>query len=358
MKTQLKNLLYTFVLSATVSSMFTSCKDDEQELPKGKYETGVFISNEGPFQNGTGTISFLNRDSSTIENDIFEAVNNRPLGNIVQSVYVHNDKAYIVVNNADKIEVVNANTFEEAGVINNLKLPRYFLPIDNNKAYVSQWGDGGVNGAVKVIDLSTNTVTKTITVGNGAENMLLHNGKVYVANSGAFGYDSTLTIINAATDNVEATITVGANPNSLVKANNGNIYVLCGGKYKSDFSMLEIKGSLAIINSSNNTVSNSFSFSSDFAQPNDLIINETGNKMYYNYDGKVYTQDATANNLQLNVFANRGFYSLGFDNVSDYIYAGDAGTFSSNGMVLRYNINGTVVDSFEAGIAPNGFFFR
>jgi len=353
-KVQRLMLALTAFLFITVSS----CKKDEDNNASGKYSSGVFVTNEGQFGTGTGTVSFISRDSNTIENDIFETNNNRPLGNVVQSITVHDDKAYIVVNNANKIEIVNADDFKETGTINGLDFPRFLLPVGNNKAYVSQWGT--TTGEVKVIDLSTNTVSKTIATGGiGAEAMLLSGGNVYVTNGGGFTYDSTVAVVNISSETVTNTISVGANPSSILKDANGNIWVLCAGKWKPDYSALEIKGSLHKIDATNNNVLASFNFDSEFSQPADLTINEAGNKLYYTYDGKVYTQDVSTGSLQLTEFINRSFYALGFDPVTDYIYGGDAGSFSSNGKVLRYNsTTGAVVDSFEAGLGPNGFWFR
>ena len=73
----------------------------------------------------------------------------------------HNDKYYIVVNNSSKIEIVNKTDFVSTGVIEGLAQPRYFLGIDNQKAYVSQWGANGLDGSLAIIDLSDNSVTKT-----------------------------------------------------------------------------------------------------------------------------------------------------------------------------------------------------
>jgi YVTN family beta-propeller protein len=347
---QVKPLIFLIVLI----SVFSACKKDNNN-PSGKYSNGVLVTNEGVFGNGTGTVSFINRDNKTIENDIFEAVNNRPLGNVVQSLTVIGDKAYIVVNNANKIEIVNADDFEEEGAINGLDFPRFILSVGNYKAYVSQWGTA--TGEIKVIDLSTNAVTKTIATGTGAEAMLLSGSNVYVTNGGGFSYDSTVAVININSETVTTTISVGTNPNSILKDANGDIWVLCAGKWKPDFSALEIKGSLVKI--SNNVVTATYNFNSDFSQPADLIINKTGNKLYYSYNGKVYTQDISAGSLQLTEFISRSFYSLGLDPVTEYLYGGDAGNFQSNGKVLRYNSStGAVIDSFEAGIAPNGFYFR
>lgn len=368
MKTQNLKLKNMKKLSATRAILITlialntlflsSCKKDKDD-ELGKYSKGVFITNEGPFQTGTGTVSFINRDNSTIENEIFENANNRPLGNIVQSATYHNGKIYIVVNNADKIEIADADDFKEVGVINGLKLPRFILPVTASKAYVTQWGNNGLQGEVKVVDLNSNTITKTIATGKGAEAMVKKDNLVYVTNTGGFDNDNTVTVIDINTDAIVATLTVGANPNSIQLASNGHLFVLCSGKWKPDFSALEEKGSLYIIKSNNQADVSGFEFDSEFSQPNDLTINTTGNKLYYNYNGAVYTQEISANNLQLNALVNRSFYSLGYDPATNHLYAGDAGNFTSNGKVLRYNSsNGAVVDSFEAGIAPNGFLFR
>ena len=66
MKTQ--NLI--IVLTALFAFSISSCKKDD-DTPSGKYSSGVFITNEGPFGTGTGTVSFINRDSNNIENNIF-----------------------------------------------------------------------------------------------------------------------------------------------------------------------------------------------------------------------------------------------------------------------------------------------
>ncbi len=352
----LKNML----LFATVIFMLglSACKKDKDDAPSGKYSKGVFITNEGPFQTGTGTVSFLNRDENTIENDIFELVNNRPLGNIVQSLTVINNKAYIVVNNAGRIEVANADDFSEVAVIIGLNFPRYIIDGGNGKAYISQWGSSGSDGEVKVLDLSSSNIVKTISTGGaGADRMLKKGNNIYVVNNGAFGSDSTVAVISTGSDSKTASIAVGQNPNSIVQDASGNIWVLCGGKWKSDFSGLEVKGSLHKIDASNNVVT-TFNFDSEFSQPSNLITDASGNTLYYAYDGKIYSQSATAGSLQLNELVSRSLYALSFDPLSNYIYGGDAGNFASNGKVLRYTTTGAVVDSFEAGIAPNGFFFR
>ena len=157
----LKKKLFFFLVSGTLFFL-SSCKKDTVEPNENPtYENGAFIINEGPFQNGSGTLSFYSRQSGEISNDIYQNANEKvQLGNIVHSMTIHNDLAYIVVNNSNKIIIANAKNLENVGEITGFELPRYFLPIDDNKAFVSQWGADGVTGSIKVIDLQTNTYFK------------------------------------------------------------------------------------------------------------------------------------------------------------------------------------------------------
>ena len=53
-----------------------------------------------------------------------------------------NDRGYIVVNNSNKIVVVNQYTMEKEAVIegNSIVNPRFFVA-NNGKGYISNWGD-------------------------------------------------------------------------------------------------------------------------------------------------------------------------------------------------------------------------
>ncbi len=71
--------------------------------------------------------------------------------------------------------------------------------------------------------------------------MLLVNNKVYVANAGGWGSDNTIDVIDISSDAVTSTITVGDNPNSLVIDASGSIWVTSGGAtaYNEDWSINE-----------------------------------------------------------------------------------------------------------------------
>jgi DNA-binding beta-propeller fold protein YncE len=337
-----------------------SCTPEKEQITvSSNLNNGVFIVNEGPYGSGTGTVSFFDHTSKSITNDLFgKANNNTPLGNVVQSMNIINGYAYIVVNNGNKIEIANANNFKSAGTITGLNQPRYIYQVNDTKAYISEWGADGKTGAIKVLNLTSNTVTKTIATGKGTEKMLKKGNYVYVTCKGGYGYDTVVTVIDFAKDSVVKSIAVGPNPNSIQEDADGNLWVLCSGKNKSDYSGLEINGRLVKIDPSINSVLFSITFPSTSSQPSDLIINKAKNTLYFNYDGKVYSHTTSANTFDNTAIISKSYYGLGIDPASDIIYAGDAGNFSAAGKLFRYNTNGTLLDSATVGIAPNGFYFK
>ncbi|HLC84152.1 MAG TPA: DUF5074 domain-containing protein [Bacteroidia bacterium] len=361
MKSKTKQLFYLSALALSIT--FTSCKKDDPEPASGgaagaSYASGVFVTNEGPFGSGTGTISFYDRTTGAVSSDIFEAKNGYPLGNIVQSMEIYNNKAYIVVNNAGKVEVADLTYFTSNGVITGFTYPRYFLGINSSKGYISEWGAGGVAGAIKIVDLSTKTITGTITTGKGAEGMVLAGSKVYVACGGGFDNDSIVTVINSTTNAAITNIYVGANPKSIKMDANGKVWVLCSGQWDPTYTFLVSPGKLVRIDTAINAVDLSLPFASTFSQPTNLVINSSKTTLFYSYSGGVYSHANTASVLSGSSIINRNFYGLGVDPTNDYIYGSDAVDFSSNGKVIRYNASAVLVDSFAVGVIPGGFYFK
>lgn len=349
----IKSSLVFFVFIILLSAV--SCTKDEENIVKGAFSSGLFIVNEGAFQTGTGTITYFNPDSSLIKQDIFELINGRPLGNIAQSLTLFNGKGYIVINNAAKVEVVDAATFKSSGTITGLQYPSQFLPINDNKAYVSDW-----SGSIAVVDLQTNTVLTNISAGTGPDAMVKSGNYVYVANTGGFNVDSTITVIDFATDKVVKTIEVGDVPIGIKADNQGRIWVLCKGKgYASWPAPGDTPGRLVRIDPATLTIGLTFLFLNTTDHPERLVINKQKTKLYFLYNSGIYFFDLTKTYPVPELLTNtRYFYSLGYENKTGYLYACDAKDFSHDGVVIRYNSeDGSVVDSIQAGIIPREFAF-
>lgn len=343
----LKSNVVFLLLAVAVSIL--SCKEDDTK-PKGQFETGVFVVNEGGFQHSDGTIAHINKSTNQVTQDLFGTMNaGKALGDVVQSMAIDGDRAYVVVNNSNKVEVVNANTFESIATITDLSLPRYFT-VYNGKGYVTEWVSFSSPGRVSVIDLQSYTVTENITAGSGADNIIAANNKLFISNN----FTNTVTVINPATSTTIQTLEVGDTPGNFLLDSQNKVWVICSGGFGKN------NGKLVQIDPASNAVIKTIELNARVSSQ--AAINRDRNKIYYLKERSIWSinlQDVQSGPaLILTEPTAVSLYSLGFDPNAEIFYLGDSKGFAGNGTVFRYSVNGTAVDKLEVGIGPNGFVFK
>ena len=342
-----KSVLNAFCV-LLIASLIASCNKNSDSGPQGKYQHGVFIVNEGGINNGNASISFYNPDSLKVTNDLFTIINGRALGDVAESMSSVNDKFYLVINNSNKIEIADDNFTSIGFSKDSIDQPRFLLNINNQKAYISQWGSSG-KGNVAVLDLTTNKVTKKITLNQGPEKMILYNNFVYVINAGGLTSDSTVSVIDANTDKLITNIKVGYNPSSILLDKNNKIWVLCGGMWPDKV------GSLVQIDPSDNKVKITIPLASEYYQP-PMTINQTKDKLVFSFDNKVYEQNIATTTPTVKL--NRAFYKMGINPKNGDLYGTDPKNYTSDGWVFRYNSSFAVIDSFKVGVIPGEIMFN
>ncbi len=314
--------------------------------------SGYFVVNEGGFGNSNSSISFYDRETNELTNDVFASHNSRALGDQAQGLTVFEGKAYIVVQNSAKIEVIDANDFtSKATITEGIESPRYFLAISSKKAYISDWGMDGETGTVRVLDLEKMKVTDTIATGKGANKMIEKDGKVYVANAGGYGTDQTIAIIDSSNDEVTGHITIGDNPSNMQFDKDGNLWVAGIGNYFDTNPWIAKVGT-----------DNELDFRLDlpvlaYSGPT-IAMNKAGDKFYYNYNGAVYAMETSATTLPTEKLIEKDFYGLAVDPFNDDLIGCEAPDFSSAGKIYIYRDNAVVFKSYVVGIAPNGVGFK
>jgi YVTN family beta-propeller protein len=332
-----------------------SCSEEENKPKDTGFLHGLYIVNEGNFMSNNGSISYYNPDSARLVNTLFQTVNQRILGDVVQSFGVADDKGFIVVNNSQKVEVVDMETFVSIGTITGTDYPRYFLKISKSKGYLT---NGAFAGHVIVIDLNTLSVVKTIAVGYGPENLVRWNDKVFVANSGGWTHDNKISVIDVDADVVTDSIQVGDNPIDLAADKNGNIWVLCKGNvvYDQGWNIIdETDSQIHVINSDDLSILKSFSIgqTGDFFNPVRLACSHDGNVIYYLEADGIYKMDIGDTNPPGSPFIARSFYGLDVDQNNGTIYGLSANNFTTDGYLFRYTTSGILIDSLKVGIGPN-----
>lgn len=352
------NLKKNALLLVLTTFIFTSCTNDDdvnEQLPQGNYENGILVSHEGNFGKGNASVSFVSYDLTTVENDIFDFTNMKPLGDTAQSIAFKDNLAFIVLNASNTIEIVNRYTFESVATIDSgLKNPRY-IAFSNGKGYVTNWGDGSdaTDDYVAVIELSTNTLASTtISVEEGPEEIIATGNTIYVAHQGGFSQNNKVSVINSNSDLVTSTITVGDVPNSLQLDASGNLWVLCGGK--PAWTQSETAGQLFKINTTTNT-STSMDFSST-EHPNLLLIE--GTELYYYLGGSIFKMDTSATVLPTSSeITDVDFREMSINN--NILYGVNAGDFTSNGTLTSYDLTtNTLVNTATINIIPGGIYFN
>lgn len=345
-----KFLLSIFLLSV----LLVSCDDDDEpQLPKGDYENGILITNEGPFGSGSGSVTYISDDFSTSQNNIYKTVNSEDLGNILQSLTFNNESAYLIANVSNRLVKVNRYTFEkEVATIENLNNPRYSA-VENGKLYVTNWGDTSSNedDYVAIFDAETLVYESSISVDFGPEKVIALGDYIYVAHQGAYGYNNKISVISADSNTVIKTIEVGDIPKSLVIDNSNNLWVLCGGK--PSYSGSETFGTLDKINTSTNELATSF----DFVDSHPSNLSYTNGNLYFQNNSGVYEMATSSSALpSTSKIDDSGYSVVANDN---YIYVTDSKDYASSGEVRIYNLDSKQLENtISTGIIPGGVYFN
>lgn len=347
----MSNVRYT--IFALIVYLFIACSDDSGE-PKGKYESGAFIVSEGGFGNSNATISHYNVTTGEVDQSILK-VQGAFAGDVAQSLSFSTDRGYIVLNGDNKIQVVDADTFEEINVIAGTDVisPRYALEI-NGKVYISVWGPYDDNFAlidsyVLVYDIETNAIIKKIDTDEGSENLFYNGTYLFVTNYN-YGASNTMDIIDPETNTALDRLTLSPGPAGIVEDENGMIWVV-----SSDW----ISGKLHRIDPSTLSVEASIEITS--GQPGLDIALHSG-QVFYTVGNAVYAVSTSATTEPLTPLLTADdviqLYSFSVRPDNGDIWIGDAKDFTTVGMTYIYKEDGSLVDSFEVGISPTQFIFK
>lgn len=370
----MRNALNIINVSFFLTLVFalTSCMDDDAlrdfERLNTEQSSGVFVLSEGNFMYSNASLSYYKPDSNTVLNDVFYNTNALPLGDVAQSMTIHDSLAYIILNNSGKIYIINKNTFKYVAKITGLSSPRYIHLVNDAKAYISDM----YAKAITIVDPMTNSIIGTINLNNhnpdieqhSSEQMIGYNDKVYVA---CWSYDDKILVINSDTDMVEDSIKVGKQPNSMVLDKNNQLWVLSDGGFPGS-SFGQEKASLSQIDLFTNTIIQTFTFDDIDASPSDLQINNSGDSLFFIYgnwgtglsNAGVFTMNVNDTELPqtATIPQQEGmFYALGLDKNNSNIYVSNAKDYSQNGEVYRFSSSGILIDAFPVGINPGSFCF-
>lgn len=353
---QIKNYFFLFL----ILSLLASCESDDDNDPNptnpGTYSEGFFVLNEGLYEQGNSTISYIDPANDEVVQGIFSEVNGIDLGDTASDLGFYEDMAFVVVNVSNTIEVVDRETFLSVATIDtDLENPRKIAFL-NGMAYVTNWGDASNpdDDYVAVFNAETFELVTTIAVEEGPENILAEGDRVFVAHKGGWSQNNILSVISGS--EVEKTIQVGDVPNSL-SVGNGSLWVSSAGL--PDY-VGETAGAISRIDLTTLEVAKTFSNAAASWHPANLVV-ENGS-VYYTLGKEVYSFAAGEESLPSEAdFTMEEVVNLyGFKLHNGRIYAASASTdYTGDGQLFVYDATtGNLKATYETGINPNGIFFN
>jgi YVTN family beta-propeller protein len=346
--TKYKLTLLSFALFFSI----LSCKKDEtHSTVTPSVTTGVYTLNQGLYGANNTMLTYYDFASATPTTDYFRNVNGFGLGDTGSDFIIYGGKVYIVMNVSGYVAVADATSakfkdtidFKNAGVNRG---PENIVGSGTN-VFVSS-----TDGTVAVIDTTTLTIQKFITVGSNPAQMAVAGNNLYVSNTGGFStsYDSTVSIIDLTSLSETAKITVGINPGSITSDNSGNIYVACTGDYANIIPKL-VKVNL----STNKVILSADSAVGTIRYYNNSLIT-TGGYLGTANVGILSPIDFSAIRPSF-VTDGTGIanpYGLDVDSATGDVYVGDAVDYISSGVVYCFDKTGKKKFNFSTspGISP------
>ncbi|MEW6511451.1 MAG: YncE family protein [Bacteroidota bacterium] len=344
----------TVTLASIIFTSLIGCVKDpttaapEIPLPSAK---GVYIINEGNFGRANASLSYYDLESFRVYNDVFTAVNGKSLGDVAAGMGILGNEGFIIVNNSQKIEIIDLQTNLESGTIATGpgSSPRQMAFVRDSLALVT---DLYGNQVLKV-RLRSRSVIGAIPVGDNPEGIAIANGKAYIANSG-FGAGKTVSVISLATMAVVATIPVTDNPNGVQVTPAGFVYVVCAGSY-GDFANPDddTPAKVMVIDPSMDAVVDS------------ILLGGHAMNIAIGLDGIGYVA-STSEVLRIDTrihrvtgqFKSGSYYSVGVESASGDVYLSDPKSFVQPGTVYVYAANGQLRNQFDTGLIPGSFAFK
>lgn len=335
--------------------LFTSCKRDEPnpETP-GTARTftpgeGFFILNEGGFNAGNSSMSYYamnGTDAGTTFNNLYIQANGVPMGDVAQSMTMINSRIYAVINNSNKIVVLNPTNMGASTTITGFAGPRNIIQIDATTAWVTQM----YSEQIAVLNLATNSVSGYINLGVSSEAILLTAGEVFVTSQET---DKLYTIDAQNPAIIDSSMVIAPGGNSMIVDANGKVWVLAYGYWATS-----APGGLFRVNPMGNIVEASMPMTTfDFATH--LTSNPSGDSLYYvNYNiYRMSINDAILPAVPFIAGSGHSWYTIGMMGSSSNFFAGDAVDYVQSGLLFRYDALGVQTDVDTVGVIPNSFLW-
>lgn len=346
--TKLLTVLFAVVLLFNISSCTNG--SDEIEISPITYQNGYFISNEGNFNSQGAKVTFLTRDLSLKQDDVYGYNNKEILGDVLQTIGLNGNKAYLVINNSNKIVVVDRYTFKKLAVITDqLDNPRG-ITFANDFIYVSNTNFTANTKSVTKYKASDYSFVSKISMTDVSDKTVEAGGNVFVQNASS-GFGNKITYINTSNDNkTEITVPNGQIGNTV--SYKSNVYTISSTATDSYIYKISSTGTLTPVITLTGI-------------PSATNLQIDNDKLYFSSSNKVYTTNLATPVIPttpLLTAADGGpyFTLYGFNVIDGRIFASDVKQFTQDSEMVVYSATtGSKLGSLKTGgLGANGTYLN
>ncbi|MGB1051420.1 MAG: hypothetical protein ACPGYF_05615 [Chitinophagales bacterium] len=347
--------LGTLVLSLL---LITGCKKDEFVCLDGLvvYEAEssvdgidlsdyVIIACEGGFTRGNASIDLYNPSTGDLLPNAFADQAGYALGDILQDVYWMNNDLILVVNNSQKIEILDPNTLTPRRTIAGFTSPRYAHVNDEGGVYVSDL----FSRQFVRIEPQSGCIDAAIDLYGWTEYIFPYRSNgIAVLHRSVYGQGSPISEVLLLSKDLELrdNIVLPEDPIQMIEGSEDYLfYVLCLGNASND-----VAGQIVEVNLFDKTSREIIRFNED--RPNSIAFDKNSNTLYFNLASDIFKiVGDTPPSLAWNTTA-QAIYGLSVLNNGDFIVS-DAKDFVTNGAIEHYDSSGNLIRTVDVGYVPS-----
>ena len=296
----------------------------------------VFVASEGNYGSSNSSISVFRGGEKIqqLEN----------IGDVLQSIVVHNDKLIVALNNSHFLKIyeitIDGLLLPGIEISTNNSSPREMVVL-NNKLYFTNWNSQDV----KILNLETYFIEDSITVGGQPESIVSDGDFLWVAISSG----NTIEKISIETREIVETIEVGNGPQQILL--DGDRLWVSRTYYNEDWT--QINFGISVINIETSEVITQ-EFGAGVVCGGDIM--KISDEIFRTFEGGVAPMN---NDLSIDVASKIGayptheLYSAGAE--TNYIFFGITSDYESPDTVFVHDNFGDLKYTLEVGASPGDY---
>lgn len=330
------------VLALSGLFFLTACEPQPpiNNAPVTNSKHKVLVLCEGNFMWGNARLDAIDMDTLQLQTDVYKKINDKPLGDVLQSALHWNNSVYLVVNNSGKVVKLNSRTLKQTAVNANLGSPRYLLAVGDKLWLTELYAN-----RIAILDTTNLQKVDEIPVDGWTETLVNWGGLIAVAS-----YRKGVYLFNS---NGSA-----ANPPMLV-GDSTTRYLAVDALGRLWFASTGSEGMSTIKRFDN--PQNAYPTVTLIPQGTitKMVMSLSGETIYFAMGNKVFQVSVNAKSMQEATLLADGFqqlYGMGLSRDGKYLLVADALDYVSNGKVKIIDLQSKLtVKELETGVNPNGF---